>query len=140
MDLWAAGDHKHADGSNVNAFDYGDTFRDFITRSSYYLGPNGKPFVTTFSDGGMNNDSFIGWRETLSSTGVYFVPDLDHTLGLVSSLLGCDILLTEIDIDLTRLIQNGGNTGDLSSMESLHGRVLGLIELVMVAFGLVTLG
>ncbi|CAG8983304.1 hypothetical protein HYALB_00007432 [Hymenoscyphus albidus] len=85
MDLYAAGQQKHADGTPVNAFDYGDTFRDFITRPSYYLGPNGKPFVTTFSDGGMDGPSFNGWRQTLSSTGVYFVPDLDHTQGFNTS-------------------------------------------------------
>jgi len=97
MDLWAAGDVKHSDGTNVNAYDYGDTFRDFITHPSYYLGPNGKPFVTTFSDGGMDGPAFQGWRDTLSKTGVYFVPDLDHTLGLISPLLrerDLDFILT----------------------------------------------
>ena len=80
MDLWAAGDVKHADGSNVNAFDYYDLLKEFIHRPGYYQGPNGYPFITTFSDGGMNNDSFIGWRKQFNNQ-VYFVPDLDHTLG-----------------------------------------------------------
>lgn len=80
MDLWAAGDVKHADGSNVNAFDYVDLLNQFITRSGYYKGPNGDPMITTFSDGGMDNASFIGWREELNSP-IYFVPDLDHTAG-----------------------------------------------------------
>jgi len=80
MDLWAAGDVKHADGSNVDAFDYVDLLNDFINRPGYYTGPNGAPLITTFSDGGMTNASFLGWRQELS-TEPYFVPDLDHTTG-----------------------------------------------------------
>ncbi|KAF2801743.1 uncharacterized protein BDZ99DRAFT_528212 [Mytilinidion resinicola] len=58
MDLWAAGDVKHSDGTNVNAFDYEDLLRQFFPSSAYYKGPNGYPFLSTFSDGGMSNDSF----------------------------------------------------------------------------------
>lgn len=68
----------------MDAFDYGDLFKEFLNRTSYYKGPNGKPFITTFSDGGMHNDSYMGWRETLNND-LYFVPDLDHTEGYDTS-------------------------------------------------------
>ena len=64
MDLWTAGAHKHADVTNVNAFDYGDLFGQFLHRSGYYT-VNGSPMITTFSDGGMSNVDFEGWRQTL---------------------------------------------------------------------------
>ncbi|KAL3419640.1 glucan endo-alpha-glucosidase agn1 [Phlyctema vagabunda] len=85
MDLWAAGAIKHADGTSVNAFDYGDLFAEFKDNAAYYRGPNGHPFVTTFSDGGMNNDSLLGFRKQVFQDNVYFVPDLDHTEGFNTS-------------------------------------------------------
>jgi len=80
MDLCAAGCIKHPDGTNVDAFDYGGLFGEFLTRSGTYRGPNGKPMVTTFSDGGMHNDRLIGWKRSLNNN-VYFVPDLGGTNG-----------------------------------------------------------
>lgn len=80
MDLWAVGNHKHRDGTPLNAFDYGTLFGEFLGRDGYYLGPNGKPMVTTFSDGGMTNVQFAEWKKTFGDN-VYFVPDLDGTAG-----------------------------------------------------------
>jgi len=74
MDLSAAGEAKK------RLVDYRSLFRDFLGHGAWYLGPNGFPFVSTFSDGGLTNDAWIEWKNSLASE-IYFVPNFDGTLG-----------------------------------------------------------
>jgi glucan endo-1,3-alpha-glucosidase len=75
MDLIAAG----TSGKQTLANFY-PLFRDFKGRPSWYLGPNNKPFISTFSDGGLTNSEIIQWKNTLAYD-MYFVPNLDGTEG-----------------------------------------------------------
>lgn len=47
---------------------------------AYYKRPNGFPFISTFSDGGLHNDVWMAWREKWANE-IYFVPDFDGTDG-----------------------------------------------------------
>ncbi|GME35786.1 glycoside hydrolase family 71 protein [Neofusicoccum parvum] len=74
IDLWAAGSAK----KGLDDFD--DILRDFMGHDAYYKGPNGYPFISTFSDGGLHNDVWMAWREKWANE-IYFVPDFDGTEG-----------------------------------------------------------
>src|SRR5436305_675356 len=78
MDLWAAGDAQPKQG----LFDYHDLLQDFMGHPAYQRGPapNNYPFVSTFADGGLTNDTWDTWRRGWANE-VYLVPDFDGTLG-----------------------------------------------------------
>ena len=48
LDVWA----EKAGGNHLSLYD--DLIRDFKGHPAYMLGPNGKPFFTTFSAGSFN--------------------------------------------------------------------------------------
>lgn len=74
MDLYAMG----AAGKTVD--DYYNTLAYFLGATAYYKGPNGWPFLSTFSDGGLTNTQWAAFKQTYANK-LYFVPDFDSTAG-----------------------------------------------------------
>lgn len=64
MDLW----------SQKNLSNFNQLFTDFLSHDAYYKGPNGFPFVSTYGDGGFQQDQWKEWRDRWADK-LYFVPD-----------------------------------------------------------------
>ncbi|MCJ1312879.1 hypothetical protein MMC25_006555 [Agyrium rufum] len=81
MDVSASGASCNAGGKSCNGpFDYASIFDWTLGSSAYYLGPNGFPMISTFSSGGLTNDVWTSWKESLANQ-MYFIPDFDETGG-----------------------------------------------------------
>ncbi|EKG12850.1 Glycoside hydrolase family 71 [Macrophomina phaseolina MS6] len=78
MDLWAAGSAK----KGLDDFD--SLLRDYIGHAAYYKGPNGFPFISTFADGGLENTTWMDWRNKWANE-IYFIPDFDGSAGYYKS-------------------------------------------------------
>jgi hypothetical protein len=77
LDVWASG----AAGKGVYPTDdYHSLLQDFLGHAAYYKGPNGNPFISTFSDGGLTNASWEAFKNEWGNS-IYFVPDFDGTQG-----------------------------------------------------------
>ncbi|THH27350.1 hypothetical protein EUX98_g6839 [Antrodiella citrinella] len=79
MDIWASGD---ATGGHPEL--YNDILNQYMSHDGYYQGPNGKPFLTTFSDGGLQNWQWADWKSSALNNNTYFCPDFDGTTGYTS--------------------------------------------------------
>ena len=55
-----------------------------IGHASWYLGPNGYPFISTYSSGGADNAAWYNFKNKFAN-GLYFVPGIDDTLGYNTS-------------------------------------------------------
>ncbi|KAJ7167709.1 glycoside hydrolase [Mycena filopes] len=75
MDIWASGD---AAGGHPDL--YNDLVRGYVGNVAYFK-VNGKPFITTFSDGGLTNDAWAAWKLNTLQNNLYFCPDFDGTAG-----------------------------------------------------------
>ncbi|KAL1697513.1 glycoside hydrolase [Schizophyllum commune] len=82
MDIIASGD---ADGGHPHLFD--DLLRGYVGHGGYYQ-VDGKPFVTTFSDGGLTNEEWDAWKLDTLANKLYFCPDFDGTPGYNTSADG----------------------------------------------------
>ncbi|KAF7337109.1 Glucan endo-alpha-glucosidase agn1 [Mycena venus] len=74
MDIWASGD---ASGGHPELY---TTLINGYSKIDGYFHVNGLPYVTTFSDGGLNNSQWLDWKASLEGP-IYFCPDFDGTLG-----------------------------------------------------------
>lgn len=74
MDLAAAG----GAGKSVN--DFTTILRNNLGQTAWYRGPNGYPFLSTFSDGGLTNTQWAAFKQVWAND-LYFVPDFDQTAG-----------------------------------------------------------
>lgn len=54
----------------------------------YTAGPYNYPFISTFSDGGIQNDTLEAWRYNEFANEMYFVPDFDGTSGYYTAAAG----------------------------------------------------
>ncbi|KIN03443.1 glycoside hydrolase family 71 protein, partial [Oidiodendron maius Zn] len=81
MDVYASGAACYASGTSCNGpYDYSDIFGWVFDQPSYALGPNGNPFVSTFSSGGFVNTEWLDWKKSIGRD-IYFCPDFDETDG-----------------------------------------------------------
>ncbi|KAH7060931.1 glycosyl hydrolase family 71-domain-containing protein [Macrophomina phaseolina] len=82
MDLWAAGD---ADPKQF-PIDFIPLLKKYISHDAYQRGPepNSYPMVSTFADGGLENNLWQEWRDALDNN-VFLIPDFDHTKGYYES-------------------------------------------------------
>lgn len=80
MDLWAEGNAFN----EVEIDQYDSLITAFKDHDAYHRGPNGKPFFSTFSSGGMQSDEWETWKAKWSQD-VYLVPDFDDTAGYNTS-------------------------------------------------------
>ncbi|KAH8674285.1 putative glucan endo-1,3-alpha-glucosidase agn1 precursor [Xylariales sp. PMI_506] len=62
--------------SDSDAYDFTDLINTYIGNSHWYTGPNGYPFLSTFSAGGTDPDYWPSFMATLNSD-VYFLPCFD---------------------------------------------------------------
>lgn len=78
MDLWASGASKKG-LSPID--DYHSLLADFMGHSAWLrYGPNNLPFLSTFSDGGYHNDTWMNFRQEWGNS-IYLVPNFDGTQG-----------------------------------------------------------
>ncbi|KAJ7116114.1 glycosyl hydrolase family 71-domain-containing protein [Mycena crocata] len=77
MDIWASGD-INLDKGHPDL--YNDLLHRFVGRAAYFK-VNGKPYVTTFSDGGLTREQWNAWKLDALGTNLYFCPDFDGTPG-----------------------------------------------------------
>ncbi|KAJ7181314.1 glycoside hydrolase [Mycena crocata] len=82
MDIWASGD---AAGGHPEL--YNDIVRGYVGKPAYFK-VNGKPYITTFSDGGLTNDEWKAWKLNTLQNNLYFCPDFDGTDGYTSGADG----------------------------------------------------
>ncbi|KAL0265037.1 hypothetical protein SLS55_000994 [Diplodia seriata] len=80
LDLAAAG------GAGATLSDYNALLKQYTPHAAYARGPspNSYPFVSTYSDGGLTNETWEQWRGSdafAEPDAVYFVPDFDATAG-----------------------------------------------------------
>ena len=61
-----------------------DDLMNWKGHGAWYRGPNGEPFISSFSSGGMNDTQWRAWK-TKYANGMYLVPDIDDTLGYNTS-------------------------------------------------------
>ena len=114
MDLWAEG--NAFEGVHIDY--YYDLLRDFLGHPAWLLGPNGYPFISTYSSGGMTSPEWISWKNTLANE-LYFVPDFDDTLGYNTSDPGWwgyweDIIDGAMSWETTWAKPGVGQAGDIS--------------------------
>lgn len=50
----------------------------YLGHTAYYRGPNGFPFLSTFSYGSLTNTQWLAFKQTYANQ-LYFVPDFDGT-------------------------------------------------------------
>lgn len=67
MDVWSRG---------KEASDFVPLIKQYWTSPAWYIGPNGHPMLTTFSDGGWPNTAWQNFRDELDNN-LYFIPDFD---------------------------------------------------------------
>ncbi|KAL1739610.1 glycosyl hydrolase family 71-domain-containing protein [Schizophyllum fasciatum] len=82
MDLIESGDEN---GGHPELFN--DLIRGYVGHSGYYQ-VDGKPFITTFSDGGLTNKEWDAWKLNTLANKLYFCPDFDGTPGYNTSADG----------------------------------------------------
>ncbi|OJD39955.1 glucan endo-alpha-glucosidase agn1 [Diplodia corticola] len=78
-----------ATGAGASLSDYNALLTQYTAHAAYARGPapDAYPFVSTYSDGGLTNETWDEWRGSASAFaagaggGVYFVPDFDGTQG-----------------------------------------------------------
>ncbi|KIP03253.1 glycoside hydrolase family 71 protein [Phlebiopsis gigantea 11061_1 CR5-6] len=68
-----------ASGGDPNAFN--DIVRGYVGKPGYFAPSAGKPFVTTFSDGGQTNTAWDAWKLATLANDLFFCPDFDGTAG-----------------------------------------------------------
>ncbi|GME58339.1 glucan endo-alpha-glucosidase agn1 [Neofusicoccum parvum] len=68
-------------GAGASLSDYTSLLTQYTSHAAYALGPNSHPFVSTFGDGGLTNETWDEWRGSVFNNDVYFVPDFDGTQG-----------------------------------------------------------
>ena len=138
MDLYA---HDNLD-------DYHTILADYLGSTAWYLGPNGLPMISTFSDGGLNIKTWTGnltfsfesnaliltyvlaWRQEFASK-MYFIPDFDHTTGYyqvapevsLASDLCCLALIKAPTVVVVLLGQIDGRCFQLGSCMAFEGRL-----------------
>jgi glucan endo-1,3-alpha-glucosidase len=66
--------------------DFNTLINDFKGNAAYYKGPNGYPFISTFSDGSLTSAQFLSWKATIGN--MYFMPNLDRTDGYYTATTG----------------------------------------------------
>lgn len=76
MDLWAEGNAFNG----VDPDKYNDLLEDFRDHNAWLQGPDGNPFLSTYSSGGMTGPNWTAWKSQWSPPW-YFVPDIDDTNG-----------------------------------------------------------
>lgn len=73
MDVYASGAACHSSKTPRNRpYDYQDIFTLALSSSAYYLGPNGFPLISTFSSGGLIDDTWIAWRKNVGEPNVFY--------------------------------------------------------------------
>jgi len=75
MDVWAT----KVGGNSLTI--YNSILARYKGHSAYYQGPDGKSFVSTFSDGGFHNDQWSDYWANNFANEVYFVPNFDNATG-----------------------------------------------------------
>lgn len=80
MDLWAEGNAFNG----VHIDYYHDLLRDFLGHPAWLLGPNGHPFISSYSSGGMTGPEWSDWKNQFANA-MYLVPDIDDTAGYNTS-------------------------------------------------------
>ncbi|KAB2575988.1 Glucan endo-alpha-glucosidase Agn1 [Lasiodiplodia theobromae] len=81
LDLAAAG------GAGATLTDFNALLKQYTSHAAYARGPapDEYPFVSTFSDGGLTNETWDEWRGSTDAfaepNAVYLVPDFDGTAG-----------------------------------------------------------
>lgn len=102
MDIWASGDatggHPELYNSILSAYvaDPSSVLPSITSHTnialtfslSYYHFSPGRPFITTFSDGGLNHTQWADWKSTALNNQLYFCPDFDGTAGYTSGADG----------------------------------------------------
>lgn len=72
-----------ASGGDPNAFN--NIVRGYVGKPGYYNAAPGRPFITTFSDGGRTNTDWNNWKLLTLANQLYFCPDFDGTAGYTTS-------------------------------------------------------
>ncbi|KAJ7354711.1 glycoside hydrolase [Mycena albidolilacea] len=80
MDLYASGDATGGHPGLYNAL-----LRQFMVHPNYFH-MNGSPYVTTFSDGGLQNFEWFNWKISIGT--MYFCPNFDNTTGYTTGADG----------------------------------------------------
>ncbi|EKG19988.1 Glycoside hydrolase family 71, partial [Macrophomina phaseolina MS6] len=76
-------------GAGASLADYDALLKKYTAHASYARGgAHGYPFVSTFSDGGLSNETWDEWRGRVFGNEVYFVPDFDQTQGYYDAATG----------------------------------------------------
>ncbi|KAJ7824663.1 glycosyl hydrolase family 71-domain-containing protein [Mycena olivaceomarginata] len=80
MDLYASGDAAGGHPGLYNAL-----LEQFMVHPNYFH-MNGSPYVTTFSDGGLQNFEWFNWKISIGT--MYFCPNFDNTTGYTTGADG----------------------------------------------------
>lgn len=76
-------------GAGASLSDYDALLAQYKDHASYARGgANDAPFVSTFADGGLTNETWDEWRGRVFDNAVYFVPDFDRTQGYYDAASG----------------------------------------------------
>ncbi|CAM1506137.1 Fc.00g057780.m01.CDS01 [Cosmosporella sp. VM-42] len=78
--LFISMDIAQLNGLGKNLGDYYPLLSGHLGAAAWYKGPNGFPFLSTFSDGGYTNTAWSSFKQTYANQ-LYFVPDFDSTQG-----------------------------------------------------------
>ncbi|KAJ7346999.1 glycoside hydrolase [Mycena albidolilacea] len=84
MDLYASGDAAGGHPGLYNAL-----LKQFMVHPNYFHmngSPLGSPYVTTFSDGGLQNFEWFNWKISIGT--MYFCPNFDNTTGYTTGADG----------------------------------------------------
>lgn len=80
MDLYASGDAAGGHPGLYNAL-----LKQFKDHPNYFH-INAAPYVTTFSDGGLQNTDWFNWKVSIGT--MYFCPNFDNTTGYTTGADG----------------------------------------------------
>ncbi|KAJ7832046.1 glycoside hydrolase [Mycena olivaceomarginata] len=80
MDLYASGDAAGGHPGLYNAL-----LKQFMGHPNYFH-VNAVPYVTTFSDGGLQNTEWFNWKVSIGT--MYFCPNFDNTTGYTTGADG----------------------------------------------------
>lgn len=72
-----------ASGGDLDSFD--NVVRGYVGKPGYFAPTAGKPFITTFSDGGRTNTEWDDWKQSTLANELYFCPDFDGTQGYTTA-------------------------------------------------------
>lgn len=84
MDCWACG---NAFSGPCPLDEYDTILTGFLGHAAWLHGPNGQPFISTYSSGGFHNTNWENFRDRWGNS-IYFVPDFDDTEGYNTSATG----------------------------------------------------